>query len=49
MDAPADPGNQFFDPTYMSALFEFGYQRVIDGTAWSEVDLLSHRRRLTQN
>jgi predicted acylesterase/phospholipase RssA len=48
MDAPADPGQTFFDPTYMSALFEFGYRRVIDGRAWSDVDLLSHRRRVVQ-
>ncbi|NQX87312.1 MAG: patatin-like phospholipase family protein [Halioglobus sp.] len=38
-NAPSDPGNEVFDPAYMSALFEFGYQRVINGRAWSEVDL----------
>ena len=42
-NAPADPGNAFFDPVYMSALFEFGHQRVLDGRAWSEVDILNRR------
>ncbi|MCB1689219.1 MAG: patatin-like phospholipase family protein [Halioglobus sp.] len=39
MDAPKDPGEQLFDPAYMSALFEYGYQRAVDGTAWKAVDL----------
>jgi predicted acylesterase/phospholipase RssA len=39
MDAPEDPGEQLFDPAYMSALFDFGYQRVVNGSAWSEVDI----------
>lgn len=38
-DAPTDPGNQLFDSAYMSALFEFGFQRTVDGTSWSEVDI----------
>jgi len=37
--APPDPGKELFDPKYMSALFEYGYQRVLDGTAWTTVDL----------
>ncbi len=41
--APTDPGDAFFDPAYMSALFEFGYQRVIEGTAWNAVDIRNHR------
>jgi predicted acylesterase/phospholipase RssA len=39
MDAPEDPGKELFDPTYMSALFEFGYQRALNDTAWKKVDL----------
>lgn len=42
-DAPADPGEALFDPAYMSALFAFGYQRVLDGTAWSSMDILNRR------
>ena len=39
MDAPEDPGEELFDPAYMSALFDYGYQRVVNGSAWSEVDI----------
>jgi predicted acylesterase/phospholipase RssA len=39
--APHDPGEELFDPQYMSALFEYGYKRAIDSTAWIEVDLRS--------
>jgi predicted acylesterase/phospholipase RssA len=39
MTAPEDPGETMFDPTYMSALFEYGYQRAVDGTAWTTADL----------
>lgn len=39
MDAPADPGKELFDPSYMSKLFHYGFQRVIDGTAWTTADL----------
>lgn len=46
MDAPADPGNAFFDPVFMSALFEFGYQRVVAGKAWTMVDIRNHRQRV---
>ncbi len=33
-----DPGEEVFDPVYMSALFEYGYQRAISGLAWSKID-----------
>jgi predicted acylesterase/phospholipase RssA len=39
MDAPPDPGEELFDPAYMSALFEFGYQRTVSNSVWTEVDL----------
>jgi predicted acylesterase/phospholipase RssA len=39
MDAPADPGEELFDPTYMSALFEFGFQQSVNRSAWTEVDI----------
>tara|TARA_R110002124_G_scaffold12244_2_gene58547 strand:+ start:2042 stop:3250 length:1209 start_codon:yes stop_codon:yes gene_type:complete len=39
MEAPANPGETLFDPAYMSALFEYGYQRMVNGEAWVAVDL----------
>jgi predicted acylesterase/phospholipase RssA len=39
MSAPENPGETLFDPAYMSALFEYGYQRAVNGTAWTNVDL----------
>ena len=39
MDAPRDPGNEVFDPEYMSALFNFGYQRALSGEAWRKIDI----------
>jgi predicted patatin/cPLA2 family phospholipase len=48
-DAPADPGEALFDPNYMSALFKFGYQRVIDGDAWSSVKILKLREQGAQD
>tara|TARA_R110002049_G_scaffold301274_2_gene493232 strand:- start:6246 stop:7457 length:1212 start_codon:yes stop_codon:yes gene_type:complete len=39
MNAPENPGETLFDPAYMSALFEYGYQRAVDGSAWTNVDL----------
>lgn len=39
MDAPKNPGDALFDPAYMSDLFQYGYQRVVNGTAWTTVDL----------
>jgi predicted acylesterase/phospholipase RssA len=38
-DAPQDPGDELFDPNYMSALFDYGYERAVAGLVWSEVDL----------
>lgn len=37
--AVRDPGEQIFDPEYMSALFEFGYQRALANQAWQEIDV----------
>lgn len=37
--APADPGDEVFDPVHMSALFEYGYKRVLDGRAWVDIDI----------
>jgi predicted patatin/cPLA2 family phospholipase len=34
-----DPGDEVFDPEYMSALFDYGYQRAIGGNAWSEISI----------
>ena len=39
-DAPRDPGNELFDPDYMSALFDFGYQRTINNAAWQTIDII---------
>jgi hypothetical protein len=39
LEAPVDPGKEIFDPEYMSALFDYGYQRTIEGTTWMQVDL----------
>jgi predicted acylesterase/phospholipase RssA len=41
MKAPADPGEELFDPKYMSALFEYGYNRTVEGDAWTKIDLSS--------
>jgi predicted acylesterase/phospholipase RssA len=38
MDAPDDPGEEIFDPVYMTAMFEYGYQRAVDDSAWTEMD-----------
>ena len=40
MDAPENPNKELFDPVYMSALFEYGYQRAIDDSAWTQLDLI---------
>lgn len=40
-DAIPDPGEEVFDPEYMTALFEFGYQRSIKNGVWREVDVSS--------
>ena len=38
-EAPEDPGQEVFDPAYMSSLFQFGYQRALDKTAWTTVNI----------
>ena len=38
-DAPQDPGKEVFDPDYMSALFDFGYQRTINDAVWQTIDI----------
>ena len=38
-DAPLDPGKEVFDPDYMSALFDFGYQRMMSNAAWQAIDI----------
>ena len=30
------PSKEFFDPAFMSALFEFGYQQAKDGYPWAD-------------
>ena len=37
--AVRDPGNEIFDPEYMSVLFEYGYQRALAGEAWRDVSI----------
>ena len=44
-DAPANPGHEIFDPEYMTELFEYGYQRAINGAVWTEVDLAKLTRQ----
>ena len=38
-EAPKNPGSEIFDSQYMTGLFEYGYQRAIDGSVWTAVDL----------
>ena len=38
-DAVEDNSDEAFDPDYMSKLFDYGYQRAVDGTLWKELDL----------
>ena len=37
--AVRDPGEEIFDPEYMSALFEYGYQRALSKQAWQVIDI----------
>ena len=39
MSAPADPGEEIFDPAYMSELFDYGYRRALQQDAWRVVDM----------
>ena len=34
-----DTSEEPFDPAYMSALFEYGYQRALEGEVWSKLEL----------
>ena len=38
-NAPLNPGHEFFDPEYMTELFDHGYRRALDGEAWYLIDL----------
>jgi len=38
-DAIKDPGEEVFDPEYMSGLFEYGYQRALNNSVWTEIDI----------
>lgn len=38
-DALKDPGEQVFDPEYMAALFDYGYQRALKNSVWTEIDI----------
>lgn len=38
-NAPLNPGHEFFDPEYMTELFDYGYRRAQDGEAWHFIDL----------
>lgn len=35
--APQNPGDETFDPIYMSELFDYGYQRAVKHSAWTVV------------
>lgn len=37
--APRDSGEEVFDPQYMSALFDYGYRRALNGDAWTSIDI----------
>ena len=37
--AVEDTSKEIFDPSYMSALFEYGYQRAVKGEVWSHIQL----------
>ena len=37
--APRDPESELFDPVYMSALFEYGRQRAVADSAWTQVSI----------
>lgn len=37
--AVEDISKEIFDPSYMSALFEYGYQRALEGDVWSRIQL----------
>jgi len=37
LDSVTVTSQEAFDPAYMSALFEYGYQRAIKGDAWVDI------------
>lgn len=37
--AVEESSEEAFDPRYMSALFDYGYQRAINGTLWNKLEL----------
>jgi predicted acylesterase/phospholipase RssA len=39
--AVRDPGEEIFDPEYMSALFEYGFGRAVSKDAWHDIDINS--------
>ncbi|MEH6636241.1 MAG: patatin-like phospholipase family protein [Halioglobus sp.] len=39
LTAIRDPGKEVFDPQYMSAMFEYGYQRTLTSSVWNDVDI----------
>ena len=42
-DAVRNPGDEVFDPVFMSALFDFGRERGMDGTAWGSSEPLGEK------
>ena len=43
-EAGEDTSDEAFDPDYMSALFDFGYEQALNGNAWLDVDELFESR-----
>ncbi|MEH6587436.1 MAG: patatin-like phospholipase family protein [Halioglobus sp.] len=41
-DAVEDISDEPFDPDYMIKLFEYGYQRALDGKLWTKLDIDQH-------
>lgn len=39
MTAVRNPGDEEFDPKYMSALFDYGFQRALSGSAWIDINI----------
>jgi hypothetical protein len=39
MTALRNPGDEVFDPEYMSALFDYGHQRALGDSAWNVIDI----------
>lgn len=43
-EAGEDTSDEAFDPEYMSALFDFGYDQALSGNAWLDVDQVFESR-----